>query len=690
MRIGFDIGGTFTDVIVVGDDGRLFTTKVLSLLDRVGEDIVQCVREVDAQAQVEGFVHGTTIASNAVIEDTTARTGLITTQGFRDELEMRGQRRPNIYDADWDRLPPLVPRSLRLEVQERILGTGRIERPLDPAQARAMIQQLLTAGVEAIAVCLVNSYLNPTHERQLGQLIAEAAPDTVVCLSCDIHPEIREYERSSTTVINASLIPVVDRYLTRLEQHLSIYTDRVLIMQSNGGIMSAQAARRRPAYMIESGPAAGVLAAARFAQETQQDQVLSFDMGGTTAKACLIENGVPLEKPGGEIGGGATTTTRLFGGGGHALRVPSLDIVEVGAGGGSIAWIDEGGALRVGPQSASADPGPACYGRGGTEPTVTDANVVLGYMNPDAIAGATLTIDRQAAWTAIAQKIARPLNMEVQAAAYGITQVANATMMRALRAVSTERGRDPRAFTLVAFGGAGPMHAAALADSLSMTRVQIPLYPGLFSALGLLLADYRHDYIRSVALALAQVAPQAVLRHYQELETQARAELVQEGIAADQVRFERQVDLKYGYQVAELTLPFPEVSEDDMQDRLAHLFTEAHRQAFGYDRADTIELVSVRLRALASSGHLRFTDLTGADGHGSGSDAASPSSGTASRTAYFGPQAGECEAAVYQRTDIKQVQSGPLIVEEPDTTVVVPPDWTVRHDVSGNLLLRRE
>ena len=683
MRIGFDIGGTFTDVIVVGDDGRLFTTKVLSLLDQIGEDIVRCVHEVDAQAQVEGFVHGTTIASNAVIEDTTARTGLITTQGFRDELEMRGQRRPNIYDADWDRLPPLVPRSLRLEVRERILGNGRIERALDPTQAKAVIDQLLAAGVEAIAVCLVNSYLNPTHERQLGQLIAEAAPDTVVCLSCDIHPEIREYERTSTTVINASLIPVVDRYLNRLEQHLSAYSERVLIMQSNGGIMSAQAARRRPAYMIESGPAAGVLAAARFAQETQQDQVLSFDMGGTTAKACLIENGVPLEKPGGEIGGGATMTTRLFGGGGHALRVPSLDIVEVGAGGGSIAWIDDGGALRVGPQSASADPGPACYGRGGTEPTVTDANVVLGYMNPDAIAGATLAIDRRAARTAIEQKIARPLNVEVLAAAYGITQVANATMMRALRAVSTERGRDPRDFTLIAFGGAGPMHAAALADSLSMTRVQIPLYPGLFSALGLLLADYRHDYIRSVAVAVDQLDPQVVLRHYRELETQARAELAEEGIAAEQIRFERQVDLKYGYQVAELSLPFPEVSGADMQDRLAQLFTEAHRQAFGYDRADTIELVSVRLQAVASSGHLRLSELTGT---GNGSAPAPPTS----RTAYFGPQVGECEAAVYQRTALEQARSGPLIVEEPDTTVVVPPGWTVQYDVSGNLLLQHE
>ena len=689
MRIGFDIGGTFTDVIVVGDDGHLSTTKVLSLLDRIGEDIVRCVSQVDTQAQVESFVHGTTIASNAVIEETTARTGLITTQGFRDELEMRGQRRPNIYDADWDRLPPLVPRSLRLEVAERILGNSSVERRLDPVQARAVIQQLMTAGVEAIAVCLVNSYLNPTHEQRLGQLIAEVAPDTVVCLSCDIHPEIREYERTSTTVINASLIPVVDRYLNRLEQHLSTYTDRVLIMQSNGGIMSATAARRRPAYMIESGPAAGVLAAARFAQETQQDQVLSFDMGGTTAKACLIENGIPLEKPGGEIGGGATTTTRLFGGGGHALRVPSLDIVEVGAGGGSIAWIDEGGALRVGPQSASADPGPACYGRGGIEPTVTDANVVLGYMNPDTIAGSTLAIDRRAAWTAIEQKIARPLHLEVLVAAYGITQVANATMMRALRAVSTERGRDPRAFTLIAFGGAGPMHAAALADSLSMTRVQIPLYPGLFSALGLLLADYRHDYIRSVALALAQVAPQTVLRHYEELETQARAELVEEGVAADQIRFERQVDLKYGYQVAELTLPFPEAATDDLQDRLAHLFTEAHRQAFGYDRADTIELVSIRLRALASSGYLRFTDLTGANGHGS-MTAAAPSVRIASRPAYFGPQVGECEAVICQRAAIGQVRSGPLIVEEPDTTVVVPPDWTVRHDVSGNLLLQHE
>lgn len=681
MRVGFDIGGTFTDVIVLGDDGRLTTAKVLSLFDRVGEDIVACIQRSAPTGQVESFVHGTTIAANAVIENKTATTGLITTKGFRDELEMRGQRRPNIYDMAWDRLPPLVPRSLRLEVHERILGDGSIEQSLDPQEVQSIVRKLLAEHVEAIAVCLINAYLNPTHERQIGRLIAEMAPQKVVCLSSDVHPEIREYERTSTTVINASLIPVVDRYLNQLEQHLSAYSRRILIMQSNGGIMSAQAARRRPAYMIESGPAAGVLAAARLAAETGLNQVLSFDMGGTTAKACLIENGVPLEKPGGEVGGGATMTTRLFGGGGHALRVPSLDIVEVGAGGGSVAWIDDGGALRVGPHSAGAEPGPVCYGRGGQEPTVTDANVVLGYMNPEAIAGSTLRIHRQAAWEVIKRRLAGPLKLEVLPAAYGITQVANAAMMRALRAVSTERGRDPREFTLIAFGGAGPIHAVALAESLGITRVLVPLFPGLFSALGLLLADYRHDYLRSVALALDAVDPQTIIQQYEELETAGREELRHEGVVDEAIRFERQVDLKYGYQVSELTLPFPsEAGPADLRAALARLFTEAHKQAFGYDRDDTIELVNLRLRALASSGRVRFTDLVGrASGDEQGQKA--------SRQAYFGPAHGTLETPVRRRADMTEERSGPLIIEEPDTTVVVPPGWSVRRDGLGNLTL---
>jgi len=683
MRVGFDIGGTFTDVIVLGDDGQLTTAKVLSLLDRVGEDIVTCMQRAGTIEAVESFVHGTTIGSNAVIENKTALTGLITTHGFRDELEMRGQKRPNIYDVGWDRLPPLVPRSLRLEVHERILGNAQVERPLDVAEARQVLQKLLDAHVEAIAVSLINAYLNPTHEQQIGKLIAEMAPQMVVCLSSDIHPEIREYERTSTTVINASLIPVIDRYLDQLEKYLSAYSQRLLIMQSNGGIMSAQMARRRPAYMIESGPAAGVLAAARLAKEVHLPQVLSFDMGGTTAKACLIENGAPLEKAGGEVGGGATMTTRLFGGGGHALRVPSLDIVEVGAGGGSIAWIDEGGALRVGPHSAGADPGPVCYGRGGQEPTVTDANVVLGYINPEAIAGATLRIDRQAAWQAIEQKIAKPLQLEILRAAFGIVQVANAAMMRALRAVSTERGRDPREFTLVAFGGSGPLHATALAESLSISRVVVPMYPGLFSALGLLLADYRHDYVRSVALTLEKVDPVTIFQHYEALEAAARIELSHEGVAENAMRFERQIDLKYGYQVSELTLPFAaNLTLAEVRPALTKLFTEAHRQAFGYDRDDAIELVNLRVRALASAGPVRFADLVNQGTPGQ--QHTEPV-----RSAYFGPGYGTLEAPIRRREQVASEHPGPLVIEEPDTTVVVPPGWKVGREGYGNLLLVR-
>ena len=520
----------------------------------------------------------------------------------------------------------------------------------------------------------------------MGKLISEMAPQVVLCLSSDVHPEIREYERSSTTAINASLIPVVDQYMNGLEKHLSTYTNRLLIMQSNGGIMTARSARRRPIYMIESGPAAGVLAAARLAVESSLPQALSFDMGGTTAKVCLVENGTPLEKPGGEVGGGATMASRLFGGGGHALRVPSLDIVEVGAGGGSIAWMDSGGALRVGPHSAGAEPGPVCYGRGGQEPTVTDANVVLGYMNPESIAGSTLRIDHQAAQTAIKEKVAGPLGLDLLQTAYGIIQVASATMMRALRAVSTERGRDPREFTLIAFGGAGPIHAAELAASLGIKQVYVPLFPGLFSALGLLLADFRQDQVRSVALALETVDPQTIVQLYTEAEEAMRAEMVQEGVPEAAVKFERLVDLKYGYQVSEMTLPFPsDTSLADLQEALARLFTQAHEREFGYSRDDPIELFSLRLRATAVASHLQFTELAQQltqNGRGP-----LPSS---DRQAYFGPKHGLQTVPIRQRSQIEKEENGPLIIEEPDTTVVVPPGWTLQRDDFGNLVLRAE
>lgn len=685
MRVGFDIGGTFTDVIMITDDGRLVTSKALSLLDRVAEDVAACVRPVARGRAVESFVHGTTVASNAVIEGAAARTGFITTAGFRDDLEMRGQRRPNIYDLNWDRLPPLVPRSLRVEVPERILGDGTIEKPLDKEAALAAMKTLLAARVEAIAVCLINSYLNPAHERQLAQMLAEIAPRAAVCISSDIHPEIREYERASTTVINASLIPVIDRYLDRLEKTLAPLSGRVLVMQSNGGIMSAAAARRRPAYIIESGPAAGVLAAARLASECALGKVLSFDMGGTTVKACLIDDGVPLEKPGGEIGAGVNVGTRLFGGGGHAVRVPSIDIVEAGAGGGSIAWIDDGGALRVGPRSAGADPGPVCYGRGGAEPTVTDANVALGYMNPEAIAGSKLKIDRAAALAAIERQLAGPLGLDPLSVAYGITQVANSAMTRVLRAVSTERGRDPREFTLVAFGGAGPIHAAALAENMEISKLVAPIYPGLFSALGLLLADYRHDYIATIATPLTSADPREIFARYGQLMKTARAELIGEGVSPAAIRFEQHADLKYGYQMYEMTLPFPDAADSaNLLSALARLFTDAHQQAYGYHRDDPIELVSLRLRALASAGSFSFKGLAA-----NFSQDDEPALAHRRREAYFGPAYGSMMTPVRSRLEIASPERGPMIVEESNTTVVIPPNWTVQRDSFANLILTR-
>lgn len=684
MRVGFDIGGTFTDVIVLRADGKIDTAKVLSLLDRVGEDIAAHIRQSGTHQQIDNFVHGTTIASNAVIEGTTAPTGYITTRGFRDDLEMRGERRPNLQDPNWVRSRPLVPRQLRLELSERILGDGTVERSLDADEARRVIRTLASHKVEAIAVCLINSYLNPAHEQEVAQLIREeVGAKAVVCISSDIYPQIREYERASTTVINASLIPVLDRYLDRLEHHLAAYSDRLLMMQSNGGIMSADLARQKPAYMIESGPAAGVLAAARLGRETGLDKVLSFDMGGTTAKACLIEDGLPAEKAAGEIGGGGNVTTHQFYKGGHALRVPSLDIVEVGAGGGSIAWIDDSGALRVGPHSAGADPGPVCYGRGGSKPTVTDANVVNGYINPNTIANATMRIDRPAAWQAIQTQIAAPLGLETHAAAYGITQIANAAMMRALRAVSTERGRDPRDFTLVSFGGAGPIHAADLADDMEIGQVLIPVYPGVFSALGLLLADYRHDYIRSVVTPLAEIPPSTIQELYDDMQREALAMMHGEGIPNDSVRFEHYVDLKYDYQLQDLSIACPALDSQQLLDQLVEQFCQAHEQAFGYQTNDPIELVSLRLRALATVGDMRFAKLSAALAASEGSAPAEP------RPAYFGPRHGLLKTTICRRTDIAEKQTGPLIIEEPDTTVVVPPGWSVSRDGYGSLVLTK-
>src|SRR5262245_19530202 len=691
LRVAFDIGGTFTDVVVAGANGRLFTYKILTLPDSVGADVGRCVADALSQqpgGHVASLVHGTTIASNAVLEGKGAITGLITTRGFRDELEIRRLGRPGVYDVFWERTPPLIPRRRRLEVSERMTVNGAVDTPLAINDVREALRLLRSQGVEAVAVSFLHSYVNPAHEQQAAALVRELVPEVMTCASSEVLPEIREYERTSTTALNAYLMPVVNRYLNQLETQLQQYHPSLLIMQSNGGVMTAEHARRRPVHMIESGPAAGVLAAASLARELGLSQAVSFDMGGTTVKACLIENGQPVETAEGEVGAGINIAGRLSKGAGYALRVPAYDIAEVGAGGGSLAWVDEGGALRVGPHSAGAVPGPACYGRGGTASTITDADVVLGYMNPEKIAGGTVPIDAAAAHRAIEKDLGVRLGLTGQNAAYGVHQVANATMMRAIRAVTTERGRDPREFALIAFGGAGPIHAAELAASLGIGRVYVPLFPGLFSALGLLLADLRYDYVQSVPGRLDAVDPTSLLREFEALATRVRKEVFREEINPSGVQLDRFIDLRYARQSSELTLKVPEaIAASDLPRVLAELFHAEHERTYGYRReSDPIAIVSLRLKATAPARSVGFREL--------GESFARTADGSqvpeVTRRAYFGPQNGERETRILRRSDlVGKTLAGPLIAEEFDTTVVVPPGWQTEVDGYGNIVLKR-
>jgi N-methylhydantoinase A len=680
VRVAFDIGGTFTDVVFIADDGKIVAEKTLSLLDRVGNDIVEILRRSHTDPSSRSFVHGTTIGSNAVIEGKTAPTALITTRGFRDVLEMRDQRRPDVHDVHWDRSPALIPRRFRFEVDERILGDSTVSRPLDRAEAVELMREIGSSDLKAVAVCLVNSYLNPEHEEILADAAAEVAPDIALCLSSREFPQMLEYPRSSTTAVNASLMPVVDDYLTQLESQLDARGERLLIMQSNGGLMNSKAVRERPVQMIESGPAAGVLAAAQLASELALPKVLAFDMGGTTAKASTILDGAPVEKPEGEVAGGTTLATRFYGGEGHVIRVPSFDIVEVGAGGGSLAWIDRGGALRVGPEGAGADPGPVCYSNGGTRPTVTDANLVLGYL-PSALAGGKVELDRKAAWDAIGREIAEPLGISVHDAALGIVSVANATMMRALRAVSVEKGQDPRELSIVAYGGSGPVHAVRLAESLGIQRVYVPPTPGVFSTVGLLLADYRLDSVRSVMAPLEDFAASGPQGRYRDLEQHAMELLLSQGVDPDSISFRHEIELKYMQENHPLTVELQGGFDKDFEESLRKAFSGIHDQTYGYDVPGPIEVSSIRVQGSAAAG----SDLAIAEM--SQANATERSSAPTTREMVFSPGEDPIAGTVVTRSDLATPRPGPLVIEEKDTATVVPPAWTAGLDSTGTIVI---
>jgi len=685
-RLGVDVGGTFTDLVLVGPEGRALTRKVLSSTGDYAQAIVHGARELMAAAgvgaaDVDELIHGTTVATNAILERRGARTGLLTTAGFRDLLEIGRLRLARLYDIDFERPAPLVPRRWRREITERLGPGGTVLTPLDPESVRAAVDFLAKEGVEALAIAFLHAYARDVHEQAAAAIVRERAPAMHLTLSSEILPEVREFERTSTAVTNAYVMPVMSRYLGSLETELRRLGVRapILVMQSNGGVMTAASGRQRPVHVIESGPAAGVIATAELARRIGRPNAISIDMGGTTAKASVIEGG-ELKRTGEfEIGGALSQGSRLNRGSGFLLRIPAIDIAEVGAGGGSIVRVDDAGQLHVGPRSAGAVPGPACYRQGGKDATLTDANVVLGYLHPERLPSG-LALDAARAREVIGEQVAQPLDLALEAAAHGVYLVGCVRMARAVRAVTIERGRDARDFVLVAFGGNGPLFAAEMARSLAIGTVLVPPAPGVFSAVGLLEAESEHHLVRSVLRSLSADTADDVAAALRALEREAEALLRGEGYR-EAVATERGVDLKYEGQSFELTIPL-DASWRGAADveTLAAAFAREHQQTYGHAApGDPIQVVSLRVTArLVRPDARRAVRLA--------SERAAPAGG--SRRAYFGREHGMLVTPVLARADLDaRPRPGPLLVDEYDATTLVPPGTTASLDDHGNILI---
>ncbi len=660
--LGVDIGGTFTDLVHIADN-RIHIYKLLST--KADPSIAFLEGMIALEASPEAVVaHGATVATNAVLEHKGARTGFITTQGFRDVLYIGRQTRPALYRLSFPTRWAPVAREDAYEVPERVEPDGRVILPLDETRAASILDEMHEKGVEAVAVCLLFAFANPEHEERIGQLARERG--LFVSLSSRILPEYREFERASTTVINAYVSPIMARYLANLEQGLHARGNRTLwIMQSSGGIISAGTARNEAVRTVLSGPAAGVTGAFHVARLAGYDHIITLDMGGTSTDVSLADGAIRRTTEGGIED--------------WPVRVPMIDIHTVGAGGGSIAWADAGGALRVGPQSAGSEPGPACYGRGGRDFTVTDANLLLGRMSAANFLSGRMRLDVDAAWDA-AQRLGQRLGLAPLDLAEGVIRVANARMEQAIRVISIERGFDPREFTLVPFGGAGPMHALEMAAALHIPRVLIPRYPGVLSALGLTLADLVKDYSRTVMWAMDDVRAEDLAQGFAPLLDQARADLRAEGFADEAIRLEQALDLRYKGQSFELTVPLA------AYDPAAAVqgFYEAHRRRYGYAReGEPVELVNLRVTARG----LRPTPPMPRHAPAPSPDPASAQVGRTSLR-FLGQT---YDASIYQRARLQPGHrlAGPALIVQEDATTVVPPGWACHVDAWLNLIFER-
>jgi N-methylhydantoinase A len=675
--VAVDIGGTFTDLAWYDEATEAVGFgKALSTPRALAEGVQQCLARgrVDL-ARTLHLIHGSTVAINAVIQKTGAKTGLITTEGFRDVYEIGRANRPDTYNLFFEKPVPLVPRTLRLEVRERMSARGEVLRPLDLRSARAAVRALKRAGVGSVAVCFLHSYANPEHEIRIGELLRKEFPDAFVTLSHQILREFREYERTSTTVLNAYVGPLVSQYLEQLEGLLRRhgFHGTLFLTQSNGGVMTGERAKVAPVAMMESGPAGGIIGAVQLGKVLGHENVIAFDMGGTTAKTCLVERAMPKMADGYYIGGYAL---------GYPLRLPVVDIVEVGAGGGSIAWIDEGGALKVGPRSAGAEPGPVCYRRGGTEPTVTDANLATRRLNPRRFLGGELDLDVDGATRAIRERVARPLGMDLTEAAHGILKIAEARMSFAVRAITVERGYDPRDFVMVAFGGAGPLHATAIARELGIPRVVIPPQPGHFSAVGMLFTDVRHDYVQTHVCDYDAASPREIEAVFARLEAEGLQTLESEGLRGEAVAFLRSMEMRYLGQEYAVTIPVPSRFErPETLGEIRKRFDDAYDVRYGHSAPmEPLQLVNLRLATLGTVRKPHFDRLRHREAGG-------PVRARARRV-YF-EAAGHVECPVFLREALATGTevAGPAIIEEYASTTVLHPGDRVVVEPHGCLVL---
>ncbi len=692
FRLGIDVGGTFTDAVLLSEaDGHMHIAKVPSTPADPSQGFVHALIRVLEKAgvsaeEVSVLVHGTTVATNALIEGKTARTAFVATEGFGDMLEIARQVRPSLYDIHFRKPRPLIPRDLCFEVPERLDATGAVVRELDEDAVRAIGVRLEQLGVGSVAVCLLHSYLNPSHEERVARILRESNPELNVSLSSHILPEFREYFRASTTVVNACLRPLVSSYLCGIERDLRQrnIAAELLVMQSNGGVLTFEGASAKPVYMVESGPAAGVIAAVYVGAAIGRRDLLSLDMGGTTTKAGLILDGQPRVTKEYEVGAEALPGTGQSRGSGYPIRTPVIELVEIGAGGGSIAWVDSGGVLRVGPRSAGAEPGPICYRRGGERPTITDANVLLGRVNPRFLLGGEMELDAAASLDGIRRHCAEPLHMDPVAAAHGIIEIANAAMMNALRLISVRRGFDPREFTMVAFGGAAPLHANRLAAELQVPLVVIPPSPGTTSALGLLVTDLKHQFTRT-RVTKAEFDPAAVRAIFEPLEREGTETLVREGVAGADLRLQREIEVRYTGQSHELAVPCGSgaLTADDLREVVRGFHAE-HQRTYGHAYpSEPVEAVSFRVTALgviAKPSPRRWPSRAGSV----------ETAQLDNRPVFFQEAGGFTATAIFDRYRLApgDLITGPAVIEEMDSTSLIHPGYQAEVDTFGNLLLR--